>query len=248
MLNNQTIDILNRLKLFGMASSLPERLANATHHGLSHADFVALLVGDEQTYRENRRLKRFLANAKFKLQAAIEDIDFKHQRGLSKQTILELATPHWINASRNVIFAGPTGVGKSFLACAIGNNAARAGFPVLYFRAPRHFELLLQARADGSHLKTFAKLAKAKLLIIDDFLLAPLNDRERRDFLEIIEDRYNCGSTIITSQCPPQDWHVNIGDPTIADAICDRLLHNASKINLKGDSYRKKLAASTDKI
>lgn len=248
MLNNKTIDILNRLKLFGMASSLAERLANAAHHGLSHSDFVALLVQDEQTYRENKRLKRFLANAKFKLQAAIEDIDFRHPRGLPKQTILELATPHWIDASRNVILSGPTGVGKSFIACALGSNAARSGYPVLYFRAPRLFELLFQARADGSHLKTFAKLAKAKLLIIDDFLLAPLNDRERRDFLEIIEDRYAAGSTVITSQCPPQDWHINIGDPTIADAICDRLLHNASKINLKGDSFRKKLAASGTQI
>lgn len=243
MLNNQTIDTLNRLKLFGMANSLAERLLNAQHHGLSHADFVALLVQDEQVYRENKRLKRLLANAKFKLQAAIEDIDFRHPRGISRQVILDLSTTLWIDAARNVILSGPTGVGKTFIACALGTAAARQGYPVLYFRAPRLFESLLQSRADGSHLKTLAKLAKAKLLIIDDFLLAPLNDRERRDFLEIIEDRYGSGATIIACQCPPQDWHVNIGDPTIADAICDRLFHNASKINLKGESFRKKLPA-----
>lgn len=241
MLNNHTIDTLNRLKLFGMAASLEQRLSSSLHHGLSHGDFVALLVQDEQTFRENKRLKRLLANAKFKLQAAVEDIDFRRSRGLSKQLILDLATPHWIDAARNVILSGPTGVGKTFIACALGNSAARSGYPVLYFRAPRLFELLLQARADGSHLKTLAKIAKSKLLIIDDFLLAPLSDRERRDFLEIIEDRYSSGSTVITSQCPPQDWHVNIGNPTIADAICDRLLHNAAKINLEGDSFRKKL-------
>jgi DNA replication protein DnaC len=244
MINTQSLDILNRLKLFGIAASLQDRLASAAHQGLANADFLALLLQDEQLYRENKRLKRLLANAKFKLQASIEEMDFLKPRGLTKQLILDLAAPHWIDAARNVLITGPTGVGKTFIACALGNAAARVGYPVLYFRAPRLFESLLQSRADGSHLKYLAKLAKARVLIIDDFLLVPLQDRERRDCLEIIEDRYGSAATVITSQCPPHDWHHNIGDPTIADAICDRLFHNASKIILKGDSFRKKQPAS----
>lgn len=246
MLHNQTIDILNQLKLFGMAASLQERLASSIHHGLSNADFVGLLVQDEYAYRQNKRLQRLLLNAKFKLQASIEDIDFLHQRGLAKQRILDLAQPHWIDASRNVIISGPTGAGKTFIACALGYAAVRTGYPALYFRASRLFESLMQSRADGSYLKTFARLAKAKLLIVDDFLIAPLTDTERKNFLEIIEDRYGCGATIVASQCPPEDWHHNIGEPTIADAICDRLLHNASKIILSGESFRKKKAAHAD--
>ena len=242
MLHNQTIDILNRLKLFGMATSLRDRLANSLHQGLSNADFIGLLVQDEYTYRQNKRLQRLLVNAKFKMQASIEDIDFSQQRGITKQCILELAQPHWIDAARNVILAGPTGVGKTFVACALGNTAVRADYPTLYFRASRLFELLVQSKADGSHLKALARLAKAKLLIIDDFLIAPLTDFERRIFLEIIEDRYGSGATVIASQCPPEDWHHNIGEPTIADAICDRLLHNAAKLSLSGESFRKKQA------
>ena len=152
--------------------------------------------------------------------------------------ILELANPQWVAAHRNVLLSGPTGIGKSFIACALGNSAARAGYTVLYVRAPRLFETLQQSRGDGSHLKTLAKLARVQLLIIDDFLLAPLSDWERRDMLEIVEDRYQSGAAIIASQCPISDWHPNIGDPTLADAICDRLLHNAYKIELRGESMR----------
>ena len=153
---------------------------------------------------------------------------------------MELTNPQWISAHRNVILSGPTGIGKSYIACALGNSAARAGHTVLYLRAPRLFETLQQSRGDGSHLKTLARLSRVQLLIIDDFLLTPLSDWERQDLLEVIEDRYQTGATIITSQCPLSDWHPNIGDPTLADAICDRLLHNAYKIELKGDSLRVK--------
>ncbi|MDP6511184.1 MAG: IS21-like element helper ATPase IstB [Dehalococcoidia bacterium] len=239
MLNEQTIATLNAMKLFGMARGFEQRLNSPQHAELSHDEFVGLLVQDEKTYRDNQRLKRLLKNARLRQQAALEDIDYRHPRGLSKQMLLELSSTRWIDAHRNVLVTGPTGIGKSYLACALGNFAARAGYSVLYLRAPRLFEVLQQARGDGSHLKTLTRLAKAQLLIIDDFLLTPPADRERRDLLEIVEDRYQSGSTVITSQCPIRDWHPNIGDPTLADAICDRLFHNAYKIELKGDSMRK---------
>ena len=180
-----------------------------------------------------------VANAKLKQPAALEDLDYKHLRGLNKQTILELCSQDWIAHHRNVLLTGPTGVGKSYIACALGNFAARQGHTVLYLRAPRLFETLLQSKADGSHLKTLTKLAKLDILILDDLFLTSLSDAERKDLLEIIEDRHHKAPTVITSQCPTKDWHHIIGEPTIADAICDRLLHHAYKIELKGESIRK---------
>jgi DNA replication protein DnaC len=238
VLNQQTVSILHSLKLFGMAGSLEERLADPKQASLSHAEFVGLLVQDEKLYRDNLRLRRLLKRARLREAAALEDIDYVAPRGLSRQVMLELANSQWITAHRNVLISGPTGVGKSFLACALGNAAARSGYTVLYMRAPRLFETLQQSRGDGSHLKALARLARVQLLIIDDFLLTPLSDSERRDLLEVIEDRYQLGATIIASQCPIKDWHPNIGDPTLADAICDRLLHNAYKIEMRGDSMR----------
>jgi len=247
MLNEQTIATLNALKLFGMSGAFEERLNSSKQAELSHADFVGLLVQDEKTYRDNQRLKRLLRNAKLRQPAALEDIDYRHSRGLSKQVMLELGSTHWIDAHRTVLVTGPSGIGKSYLACALGNFAARTSYTVLYLRAPRLSETLQQARGDGSHLKTLSRLAKAQLLIIDDFLLTPPTDWERRDLLEIVEDRYQSGATVITSQCPVGDWHPNIGDPTLADAICDRLLHNAYKIELRGDSMRIRSTASNRK-
>jgi DNA replication protein DnaC len=244
MLNQQTMSILHSIKLFGMAKSLEERLADPQQAGLSHDEFVGLLVQDEKLYRDNLRLRRLLKKAKLRQEAALEDIDSGVSRGLSQQVILELANPQWITANRNVLISGPTGVGKSFIACALGNAAARTGYTVLYMRAPRLFETLQQSRGDGSHLKALAKLSRVQLLIIDDFLLTQLTDSERRDLLEVIEDRYQAGATIIASQCPIKDWHPNIGDLTLADAICDRLLHNAYKIELRGDSMRTRRPSS----
>ena len=239
MLDEQTVAVLNSMKLFGMAQSLPQRLADPKQAELSHAEFAALLTQDEKMHRDNRRLTRLLKNAKLKQQAAVEDIDYRHPRGLVRQAMMELANGAWIAAGRNVLITGPTGVGKSYIACALGNLAARAGHPVLYARAPRLFESLHQARGDGSHLKALTRMGKVPVLIIDDFLITPLAAAERKDFLEIIEDRYSSTATVITSQCPLKDWHEAIGDPTLADAICDRLMHNAYKFELRGESIRK---------
>lgn len=238
MLTEQTTTTMNALKLYGMARGFGERLGSPQHADLSHAEFVGLLVQDEKTNRDNQKLKRLLHNAKLKHTAALEDIDYTHPRGLNKQTMIELSSPQWIVDHRSVLLTGPTGVGKSFIGCALGNLAARAGYTVTYMRAPRLFATLNQARGDGSHLKTIQKLGKVAVLIIDDFLITPLADTERKDMLEIIEDRYGTGSTILTSQCPLKEWHQNIGDPTLADAICDRLFHNAHKIALRGASIR----------
>ena len=238
MLNQQTMSILHSLKLFGLARSFEERLADPKQASLSHAEFIGLLVQDEKLYRDNQRLKRLLKKAKLRQEASLEDIDYAVARGLSQQVILELSNPEWVAAHRTVLISGPTGVGKSFICCALGNAAARAGYTVLYVRSPRLFEILQQSRGDGSHLKALARLSRVQLLIIDDFLLCAPTDWERKDFLEVIEDRYQLGATIVASQCPISEWHPNIGDPTLADAICDRLLHNAYKIELRGDSMR----------
>jgi DNA replication protein DnaC len=248
MLNEQTIAIMNSLKLFGMSRGFSDRLNDSRNDGLSHAEFVGLLVQDEKGCRDNKRLARLLKNARLRQPAALEDIDYSQSRGLNRQTILELADTRWINAHRNVLVTGPTGVGKSYIACALGNAAARAGYSVLYTRAPRVFETLQQARGDGSHLKVLDKLTKVQLLVLDDFLLTPLSEWERRDLVEIVEGRYDTSATVVGSQCPISDWHPAIGDPTMADAICDRLLHNACRIELRGDSMRRKHRESTPDV
>ena len=239
MRNETTINTLNALKIFGMAKRLPERLVDPNQAELDHGEFVGLLVEDEKTHREDQRLKRILKNARLRFPSAcLEDVNYQHPRGLTKTTMRELGTTRWIEAHRNVLFSGPTGIGKSWLACAVGNFAARAGFTVAYLRAPRLFETLQQTRGDGTHLKALGRLAKVQVLILDDFLITPLLPAERKDLLEIIEDRYQAAATIIAGQCPIKEWHHAIGDPTLADAICDRLVHNAYKIEMKGPTIR----------
>jgi len=247
MLNQQTMNILYSLKLYGMAESLEKRLADPKQVSLSHDEFVGLLVQDEKIHRDNLRLRRLLKKAKLRQEASLEDIDYSASRGLSRQALLELSNPSWVEAHRSVLIAGPTGIGKTFISCALGNTAARSGYTVLYMRAPRLFETLQQSRGDGSHLKALARLSRVQLLIIDDFLLTTPTDSELRDLLEVIEDRYQMGATVIASQCPIGDWYPNMGDPTLADAICDRLLHNAYRIELRGDSMRTRRAAETVK-
>ena len=248
MLNQQTMTILYSLKLYGMAESLERRLTDPKQASLSHDEFVGLLVQDEKTHRDNLKLRRLLKKAKLRQEASLEDIDYTVSRGLNRQVVRELADPAWITAHRNILIAGPTGIGKTFFACALGNAAARSGYTVMYLRAPRLFETLQQSRGDGSLLKVLARLSRVQLLIIDDFLLTTPADSEQRDLLEVIEDRYQLGSTIVASQCPVSDWYPNIGDPTLADAICDRLLHNAYRIELRGDSMRTRSSSTSEKL
>lgn len=240
MLNEQTFEKLYQMKLNGMAEGLKEQLAQPDINQLSFDERLSLLVDRQWTWKENKRLDRLLRNAKLKLNACIEDIDYKRARGIDKSVVLSLAGCEWIRQVQNIIITGPTGVGKTYLACAMANLACRRGHSALYVRTPRLLQQLLIAKADGTYAKIMNKLAKAKVLIIDDLGLAPLADSERRDLLEVIEDRYELCSTIITSQLPIDLWHDNIGDPTIADAILDRLVHNSHKITLKGGSMRRK--------
>jgi len=240
MLNEQTVVKMQNMKLTGMAQAFNELLNNPKKPDLTHEEFVGLLLDAELTSRENRKMQRLLANAKLKHQAYLEDIDYRHQRGLHKQTVLELSKCKWIENHQNVLVSGPTGVGKTYIACAVGNAVCRAGSTVFYIRAPKLFTMMFAARADGTYLKLIAKLAKFNLLIIDDIGLNPMNETERKDLLEIVEERHLSSSTIVASQIPIKDWYQIIGDPTIADAVCDRLLHNAFRIELKGESMRKK--------
>lgn len=241
MLNQQTISIMNSLKLYGMSDSFEKRLTDTKQASLSHAEFVGLLVQDEKIHRDNQRLRRLLKKAKLRQEASLEDIDYTAARGLNRQVLLELSNPEWVGIPRTVLISGPTGIGKTFVACALGNAAARSGYTVLYTRAPRMFETLQQSRGDASYLKVLSRLSRIQLLIIDDFLLTTPSEIEQQDLLEVIEDRYQLGATIIASQCPISDWHENLGDPTLADAICDRLMHNAYRLELRGDSMRTKV-------
>lgn len=241
MLNEQTITKMEHLKLHGMAQSFKNISTSIKQGDLTPAEFIGLLIDAETTHRETKKLTRLLKNSKLKQQACIEDIDYKHSRGLHKRIILELASCQWIHNHQNILLSGPTGVGKTYIACALGNTACRAGFSVLYIRAPRLFTVLYQARADGSYLSYLSKLSRYNVLIIDDVGLSPMAEPERKDLLEIVEDRSLNTSLIIASQLAIKDWYQIIGDPTIADAICDRLLHHAYKIELQGESMRKKL-------
>lgn len=240
MLLEQTIDKLMQMKLYGMASSAKERLSRPDHADLSHSELLGLMVDDEWLSRENRRLTTLLKNAKFKEKnACIEDIDYHHSRGLKKPFLLELAQNRWIEAHQNLAITGPSGVGKSYLAQALGHQACQAGYSVVYLRFPKLLIQLVHARADGTYAQFLARFSKAKVLILDDFGIALLEEAERRDLLEIMEDRYGSGSTIITSQLPVSSWHEYLGGGQVGDAICDRLIHNCHRIDLDGPSARK---------
>jgi len=247
MLNEQTIEKLYHMRLNGMADAFKEQLQQPEINELSFEERFALLVDRQWTWGEDRRMKRLLSNAKLKINGCIEDIDYKTPRALDKSLILRLANCDWVKNAHNVIITGPTGVGKTYLACALANRACRMGYSAFYIRIPRLFQELTIARGDGSYPKIMKKLTKAKVLILDDLGLAPMTAPERRDLLEVIEDRHGIASTLISTQIPVEIWHENIRDPTIADAILDRLVHNAYKINLKGESMRKLRSALTKK-
>lgn len=245
MLSMPTLEKLKDLKLYGMARGFEEQMASSEAESLSFEERLGLLVDREATDRENRRLISRLRTARLRQNACMEEIDYRHPRGLDKSLMRTLASCQWVKDHLNVLVIGPTGVGKSFIACALGHRACLEGYRTFYFRANRLFHDLAVARGDGRYSKIMNSIAKTHLIIIDDWGLSPLNDQEQMDILEILEDRYEIHSTIITSQLPVQHWHELIKNQTIADAILDRLVHNAYQINLKGGSMRKKKSGLT---
>jgi DNA replication protein DnaC len=239
MLYQPTIDKLQQLRLFGMSKALEEQRNSDPYDPLSFEDRLGLLVDREMTQRDNHRLEIRLRKAKLRLTAIIEDIDYRHPRGLDKTAMLSLASCRWIREHHNCLITGPTGVGKSYIACALAHKACREGYRAFYVRAPTLFEDLTIAKADGRYRRLLASYARNDLLVIDDWGLAPLSEEQRHHMHELMEDRYDLRSTLVTSQVPVEKWHTMIGDPSRADAILDRLVHNAHKIALKGDSLRK---------
>jgi DNA replication protein DnaC len=240
VLSTPTVDKLHALKLPVMAHAWSEQQQRADLGALSFDERFGLLVDAEWLARDNKRVARALREAKLKLpQASIEAVDYPARRELDKALMRQLATCRWIDEHQQVLITGATGTGKSFIACALAHHACRRGYRAYYRRASRLFDDLKLARADGTYGRLLGKLARMDVLVLDDWGLAPLQDAERRDLLEILEDRYGVRSTVITSQLPPGQWHDYIGEPTLADAICDRLLHNAHRIVLKGPSRRK---------
>ena len=242
MLVQPTLDTLNQLKLHGMAIALAEQMTQTTAQSLPFEDRLGLLVERELTYRENRRLTRLLQLAQLKERAALEDLDFRARRGLDRAQLASLTSCDWIRQHQNLLIHGATGCGKTFLGCALAHQACRQGLSALYLRAPRLFDELSLCHADGSFRKRLAAIAKIDVVVIDDFAIAPIGPRERTDLLELLDDRVGARSTLITSQLPIENWHEYIGDPTLADAILDRLLHSAHKIHLEGESMRKRAA------
>lgn len=239
MLLEPTLTQLRHLRLDGMAAALEEQQAVPDVQSLSFEDRLGLLVEREATVREDRRLTRLLRQAKLRLPASIEDLDLRSPRGLDRSYVVRLASSDWIRQHQVVLVTGPTGTGKTFLACALAQAACRQGLSCRYFRLARLLEELALARADGSYPKLMDRLQKTRLLLLDDFGLAPLGDAERRDLLEVLEDRVGRQATLVTSQLPLEHWHEAIGDATLADAILDRLVHHAHRIPLKGASMRR---------
>ncbi len=240
MLTEPTHSKLAAMRLHGMLEAWREQQSTTGTSKLSFDERFALLVDAEELYRENRRLTRYMREAKLRISnACIEDVDYAAARNLERAVVQQLASCRWVAEQQNVTITGATGVGKTYLACAFAHQACRKGHRAVYRRASRFFDELTLARADGTYEKLLSRLARIDVLVIDDWGLAPMKPAERRDLLEVLEDRYATRSTIITSQLPTSKWHEHIGDPTLADAICDRVLHNAHKILLKGPSRRK---------
>jgi len=241
VLTHPTLDQMHQLGLAGMARAFGELEANPQSGALSHAEWLGLLLDREVTERYDRRLRARLRYARLRHQAAVEDVDYRAARGLDRVLFQALATGKWIDQTQNLIIEGPAGVGKSWLACALGQKACRDNRSVLYQRVPRMFAdlALALARGDGRYPRLMRALGGAKLLILDDWGLEPFGPEQRHDMLEIVEDRYGRGATLITSQIPVDRWHDLIGEPTLADAILDRIIHNAHRLQLRGDSLRK---------
>ena len=248
MLNNQTIEILRRLKLYGMADALEQQRSQpGTYDELGFEERFALLVDQEAIHRNNNKVKRLLKTAKLKLQACPEDIDYQHPRGLNKSQVADLLMGQWIHQHHNILITGPTGCGKTYIACMLATQACRQGLSVRYFRTSRLMESLSIAHGDGRFSHLIQQLAKTDVLLLDDWGLEKMNLSQRNDLLEIMEDRHGLRSTLVTSQLPIEQWHKTIGDATLADAILDRLIHNSHKLILKGESMRKTMSKIADK-
>jgi DNA replication protein DnaC len=246
MLIHPILDKLQSLRFFGMLSALEEQMKMPDAEKLSFEERFGLLIDREMTERQNRRFNTRLRKAKLRQNACIEDIDFRHQRGLHKSSMMQLASGQWIKEAHNVLIIGPTGVGKTYLACALAHKACQLDYSALYWRLPRLLQELEIAKGDGRYAKLLKSVAKTHLLVIDDWGLKKLIKEQSHDLLEIFEDRHRLRSTLITSQLPVDHWHEIIDNPTLADAILDRLVHNAYRINLKGESMRKKKSNLTN--
>ncbi len=240
MLIHPMLDKLQTLRFFGMLSAVEEQMKMPDIEKPSFEERFGLLIDREMIDRQNRRFKTRLRKAKLRQNACLEDIDFRHPRGLDKSLMMQLASGQWIKEANNLLIIGPTGVGKTYLACALAHKACQLDYSALYFRLPRLLQQLDIAKGDGRYGKLLKSFAKTNLLVLDDWGLKKLIKEQSHDLLEIFEDRHRLRSVLITSQLPVDHWHEIIGNPTLADAILDRLVHNAYKINLKGESMRKK--------
>jgi len=247
MLDNATIDGLHTLRLPAMARGLVEQRERPDYESLSFEERLGLLVDRELTERQSRRLERCLKAAKLRTQATIEDVDFRRPRGLDRVKVLTLAESHWVDAHHSIVIVGATGLGKTYLACALAHAAIRRGHTGLYLRAPRLLDEIAIARADGRLARLLSSLARVDVLVIDDFVLRPIAPDQAADILEVIEDRAQLRSTIVTSQLPVAMWHEALGEPTVADGILDRLLENVHRIELEGESMRRRRNSSSDK-
>jgi len=247
MLIKQTREQLHTLRLTGMLQALQEQLSQPAMAELSFEERLGILVDREILYRENRRLDRLLKAARLRVSACVEDIDYRHPRGLEKSRMASLITLDWVQQSLNLCLTGPTGCGKTWLACALGNEACRRGYSVRYLRLPRLFDMLRIAHGDGSYSKLMNQLLKTDLLILDDWGIQKISAAQRNDLMEVIEDRHGRRSTLIASQLPIEHWHEYIGEATIADAVLDRLLHGAHRLNLNGESMRRAKAEANAK-
>lgn len=240
MLTQPTIEKLNTMKLPAMAKAFADQMQTPDMAKLSFEERFGLIVDYQMTDLLNRRMLNRLKNAKLRLSASVEDLDFRQGRGMDRSTIMSLALNQWVKSHHNILVTGPTGVGKSYLACALAQKACRDGYSVFYQRLPRLLQDIAVSRHDGRYNKIMGLITKCEVLILDDFLISSLSREEQRELLEIVEDRYDRKATIVTSQLPVKAWHDAMQDPTLADAILDRLVHNAYKIELKGESMRRK--------
>jgi len=240
MNNTATLEKMNQMKLYGMTRAFKTTLEAGMNHKFTTDELLAHLVDAEWDDRYNRRLNRFIRLAKFRYQASLEQVDFTLNRNLDKNTILRFCDGNWIREKKNIIITGPTGVGKSFIAAALGHQACVLGFKTLYFNCSKLFPMLTLYKADGTYFKQMNKIQKQNVLILDDFGLQKLDIQSRLALLEILEDRHGIRSTVIVSQLPVSSWYEIIGDKTIADAICDRIIHTAYRLEMKGESIRKK--------